>query len=102
MIEPSDEEKAVIIMTEQCLEIALDNCTFRWLFCWNGQEADSCYDCACCLSWDKRIKTCQCKCHGRIRESKKLFRTAIYSKLEHNKSWFWDRSITGNKCEKHP
>jgi len=97
--EPSEEEKAIIIMMDESLEIAIRNSTFRWLFCWSGTEKpDSGIDCACCLTWDEDLKAkCSCICHKRIKELKKLFRVAIRSIEKHNKSWFWNRGIDGKK-----
>lgn len=100
MSEPSMEEKAIIIMAEQALEIAIRSSTFRWLFCWKNEPADSCFDCACCLTWDEDLRhRCGCICHKRINELKALFRAAFRSKEKHNKSWFWDRGIDGKKRE---
>ena len=103
--EPSTEEKAIIIMTDQALEIAIDECSFRWLFCWTDNlppEWETCFDCACCLTWDEDLKhKCGCICHKRIKELKSLFRAALRSKEKHSKSWFWDRGIDG-KQKKEP
>ena len=97
MSEPSMEEKAIIIMTREALEIAIRSCTFRWLFCWDGETADV-NDCACCIGWDDDMKhTCGCICHKRIRELDALFYTALRSIRMHNKSWFWDCGIDGKK-----
>lgn len=101
MREPADEEKAVMLMAEQALEIALDSCTFRWLFCWDGEADHDAFDCACCITWDEDIQhRCGCICHKRIRELERLFRVAMRSKEQHNKSWWWDRGITGEQKEK--
>ena len=97
--EPSMEEKAIIIMADQALEIALSECSFRWLFCWQDNDPeDTCWDCACCLTWDEDLRhKCGCICHKRIRELQSLFRAAFRSKEKHNKSWFWDRGIDGKQ-----
>ena len=97
--EPSDEQKAIIIMADVALDIAIRNSTFRWLFCWDGEDS-TCFDCACCLTWDEDLKNrCDCVCHKRIIELQALLRVALRSMESHNKSWFWDRGIDGKQKE---
>lgn len=98
--EPTMEEKAIIGMMRQALQIALSNCTFRWLFCWNGEnpETDYAFDCACCITWDDEIKKrCKCICHKRMDELDHLFYVAIQTIRQHQNSWWWDRNICGQK-----
>jgi len=96
MSEPTMEEKAILGMARQAFEIALKNCTFRWLFCWDGEKDQSCFDCACCIAWqDDEYHTCGCICHERMRELGALFYAALRSKELHNKSWWWNRGLNG-------
>lgn len=100
MLHINDEEKASIILARLALDVALDNCSFRWLFCWDGETKETCFDCACCLTWDK-IKGCGCRCHDRLRELDGLFTSAFVGMQQHNKSCYWDRGVDG-KQKKEP
>jgi hypothetical protein len=101
LYELSMEEKAIILMSRQSLKLALKECTFRWLFCWDGESTDSGFDCACCIGWEEEIEhRCGCVCHKRFKELEALFSVALRSKEKHNQSWWWDRNINGVVREK--
>ena len=40
----------------------------RYLYCWNGEQEHSAYDCACCMTYltDEILCNCGCPCHERI------------------------------------
>jgi hypothetical protein len=40
----------------------------RYLFCWNGEQGEQAYDCACCITYltDEILCSCGCACHERI------------------------------------
>ena len=40
----------------------------RHLLCYNGEDANDAYDCACCITWpdDDQYGWCGCICHERI------------------------------------
>jgi hypothetical protein len=103
----TDEEKAVIIMTRAVLKIAIDNCTFRELFCYDhvrGIELDRTFDgddCGCVITWvdDTDEHNCGCICHGRIRELDHIIFAVLEGMRMHQNSWFKNRKITGEKVE---
>lgn len=50
------------------LERILAESKHRYLFCWNGEQSEESYDCACCLTYltDDQLCGCGCVCHERI------------------------------------
>jgi hypothetical protein len=52
------------------LEKFLNDNKNRWLLCWNGEDGDSAYDCACCMTWidEAMLNICGCVCHKRIED----------------------------------
>jgi len=57
-----------------------DDHPLRHLFCYNGSEPDTGYECACCMTWpdDKQYETCGCICHERV---EKMARTGDFPLL---------------------
>jgi hypothetical protein len=50
------------------LERILAESKHRYLFCWNGEQSEESYDCACCMTYltDELLCDCGCPCHERI------------------------------------
>ena len=42
--------------------------TNRWVFCWDNDKLNSCFDCACCLDGNIDTYPCGCPCHFRIQQ----------------------------------
>lgn len=68
MYETTNQSRYII------LEKILSENKHRYLWCWNGEENEAAYDCACCLTWsggtedDFLVNSCGCICHSRIEE----------------------------------
>lgn len=100
MREPTDEQKVIMGMARQALKIAVTEASFRHIFCWDGEAADSGYDCAACIGWmDCSEDGCKCVCHNRISELDRLFLAALLAMHEKQNSWWWDRDVDGKKKE---
>jgi len=98
--EPSDEQKAAMGMAEQALDAAISGLTWRWILCWSGDGPWlSGEDCAECIAWADDGPECQCPCHARITELKRLFHSALRMANEKQNSWWWDRDVDGKKRE---
>ncbi len=88
-VEIDKEAKIANIRARFAMEEALHAWKDRWILCWDGESPkDSGFDCACCISWYD-INTCECICHGRIRELDSLI-SGILNGIEREKKCWWN------------
>lgn len=78
--------KMITNMARRALKLAVDNCGYRHLFCFDVKYAlDNNYlhgyDCACCISYEDG-DTCGCICHERIRELDRVFYAVLRGMIE--------------------